>query len=58
MLKVEIDRRTWGRGSEMNWVKYGTAMLYNKNLELYCCLGFVCKAAGLDDDDIESVDMP
>jgi hypothetical protein len=47
-----IPRKKWYRG------KGNDSLLYNKDNNLYCCLGFYAKACGLTDDEIEGVAGP
>jgi hypothetical protein len=47
MHRIEIDRAQWGKYT-----------LLDKHNGKMCCLGFICKQAGLSDDDIQDVGYP
>ena len=59
MLEVIIDRSKWNRGIPK--VKYrqhfGGSALLNEQGNM-CCLGFVCKALGLSDEQIANREYP
>lgn len=53
MLEVTIDREKWNRAiPKVEYQQhFGKAKLLNEQGNM-CCLGFVCKATGLSDQDI------
>lgn len=52
MIRVEISRAKWGRGEGV-----GSALKRVDN-GLMCCLGFICKLAGISDEAITSMGYP
>ena len=52
MLNVEINRKTWGRGSRTD------SFLLNSDTKMKCCLGFAMLAAGATECEISNVTIP
>lgn len=52
LLKVVVDRRTWGRGDPSN------SALLSSTTGKMCCLGFACLAAGLTKEQIKDRRVP
>lgn len=50
MIKVQIDRKKWLRGSDEGALRNESGA--------QCCLGFVCKKLGLTNNEIFDVGMP
>lgn len=59
MLEVIIDRATWNRAIPKVEYRqqFGLAALLNADGNM-CCLGFVCKALGLSDEQIANRAYP
>ena len=57
-LDVVIDRSKWRTGADGEFAtgKGKTSLLNDEGF--MCCLGFVCKAAGVPDDNILSISLP
>lgn len=53
LIEVVIDRKKWGRG-----VGDETSRLYNPYTRKMCCLGFVCKTAGIPVAQFSGISTP